>query len=207
MKASLEEKIVLLREVHHRVKNNLQIIISLTNLQLRQVNDPDLKKFLNETKNRVRAMSLVHEKLYQSESLSHIDLSEYLRFLASQLFSYYGRDTYRVKLVVEIGKVAIDINTAIPIGLIVNELVSNALKYAFPGDRGGMLTISGGLVGDLLTISVKDDGVGMPPGYDWKNATSLGLRLVNILAEQIDGTIAVAGDQGTTFIITVRLKP
>jgi PAS domain S-box-containing protein len=207
IKASLEEKIILLREVHHRVKNNLQIIISLNNLQLRQVNDPQLKQFLNETKNRVRAMSLVHEKLYQSESLSRIDLAEYLRFLAFQLFSYYSTDTRRVKLVVEISKATIDINTAIPIGLIVNELVSNALKYAFPGDRNGTLVISGGLVDQLLTISVKDDGVGMPPGYDWKNATSLGLRLVNILADQIDGTIAVSEDQGTTFIITVREKP
>ena len=206
-KASLEEKIILLREVHHRVKNNLQIIISLNNLQLRQVDDPQLKQFLNETKNRVRAMSLVHEKLYQSESLSHIDLAEYLRFLASQLFSYYSTDTRRVKLVVEIGKATIDINMAIPIGLIVNELVSNALKYAFPGDRAGTLIISGGIGDHLLTISVKDDGIGMPAGYDWKNATSLGLRLVNILAEQIDGTVTVPEGQGTTFIITVRLKP
>ena len=207
IKASLEEKIILLREVHHRVKNNLQIIISLNNLQLRQVHDPQLKQFLNETKNRVRAMSLVHEKLYQSDSLSHIDLADYLRFLASQLFSYYSTDSRQVKLVVEIGKATIDINTAIPIGLIVNELVSNALKYAFPGDRKGVLVISGGLEGELLTVSVKDDGVGMPPDYDWKNATSLGLRLVNILADQIDGTVVVKGDQGTTFIITVRLKP
>jgi PAS domain S-box-containing protein len=207
IKASLEEKIILLREVHHRVKNNLQIIISLNNLQLREVQDPKLKQFLNETKNRVRAMSLVHEKLYQSDSLSHIDLAEYLRYLASQLFSYYSTDSRRVKLVVDMGKAAIDINTAIPIGLIVNELISNALKYAFPGDREGTLVVSGGLEGQLLTISVKDDGIGMPPGYDWKNAKSLGLRLVNILADQIDGTVAMTGDQGTTFIITVRLKP
>jgi PAS domain S-box-containing protein len=207
IKASLDEKIILLREVHHRVKNNLQIIISLNNLQLRHIEDPQLKLFLSETKNRIRAMSLVHEKLYQSESLSHIDLAEYLRFLASQLFSYYSTDSRRVKLVVEIGKATIDINTAIPIGLIVNELVSNALKYAFPGDRNGTLVISGGLKDYFLTIAVKDDGVGMPPGYDWKNATTLGLRLVNILADQIDGTITVSEDQGTTFIITVREKP
>jgi PAS domain S-box-containing protein len=207
LKASLDEKITLLREVHHRVKNNLQIIISLNNLQLREIDDPQLKKFLNETKDRVRAMSLVHEKLYQSESLSHIDLADYLRFLSSQLFSSYRTDTRRVKLVLEIGKSTIDINLAIPLGLIVNELVSNALKYAFPGDRAGTLLISGGIEDHLLTISVKDDGIGMPPGYDWKNATSLGLRLVNILTEQIDGAIRVIEDQGTTFIITVRLKP
>jgi PAS domain S-box-containing protein len=207
IKVSLEEKIVLLREVHHRVKNNLQIIISLANLQLRQVEDPQIRQFLNETKNRVMAMSLVHEKLYQSESLSHIDLAEYLRFLSSQLFSYYSPDTGRIKLVTEIAPITIDINTAIPIGLIVNELVSNALKHAFPGDREGTITLTGGLTDHLLTLTVSDDGVGMPAGHDWKNAKSLGLRLVNILADQIDGKVTVPEVRGTMFIITVGLKP
>jgi PAS domain S-box-containing protein len=207
IKASLDEKIILLREVHHRVKNNLQIIISLTNLQLRQVEDPQMKQYLSETKNRVRAMSLVHEKLYQSESLSHIDLADYLRYLSSQLFSYYSTDSRRVNLVVEVGKATVDINTAIPLGLIVNELVSNALRHAFPGDRKGTITLAGGLVDDVLTLSVSDDGVGIPSGYDWKNAKSLGLRLVNILTDQIDGTITVPETPGTMFIITVRLKP
>jgi PAS domain S-box-containing protein len=207
IKASLEEKIVLLREVHHRVKNNLQIIISLTNLQLRQIDDPQLRQFLSETKNRIRAMSIVHEKLYQSESLTHIDLGDYLRFLASQLFSFYTTDSRKVKLVTGIGPVTIDINMAIPIGLIINELVSNALRHAFPGGREGTIWLSGEVKDQVLTLTVGDDGVGMPAGYDWRKAASLGLRLVNILADQIDGTVAVPDGQGTTFIITVRLKP
>jgi PAS domain S-box-containing protein len=207
IQASLAEKEILLREVHHRVKNNLQIIISLINLQRRQTDDPNLKQFLMDTNNRIRAMALVHQKLYQSESLSHIDLADYLRYLSTQIFSYYSVNTQRVNLVVEIETISIDINRAIPIGLIMNELVSNALKHAFPGDRNGTITLTGRLEDNLLTLTVSDDGVGMPPAYDWKNTKTLGLRLINILADQIGGTITLGGTQGTTFIMTVRLNP
>jgi PAS domain S-box-containing protein len=206
IRAALNEKIVLLREVHHRVKNNLQIIISLVNLQLRQLNDPQLKQVMAETQNRVKAMAIVHEKLYQSESLSQIDLADYVRYLATQLFSFYGTNSLLVRLDVDIPKTMIGINTAIPLGLVINELVSNALKYAFPGGRKGMIAISGRFDGDFLIITVQDDGIGIPAGMDWINAETLGMRLVNSLVDQIDGKIDCRTDGGTMFIITFHPK-
>ncbi len=202
--ASLQEKVVLLREVHHRVKNNLQIIISLVNLQMRQINDQWLKQVMAETQNRVRAMSFVHEKLYQSENLSHIDLSEYIRFLTAQLFAYYGIDSRKIRLDIDIGKTMVDINTAIPLGLIINELVSNALKHAFPSDREGTITISSRYDDKVLSLAIRDDGIGLPPDLDWKNPESLGLRLVNSLVDQLEGTIELGKEKGTTFIISMH---
>ena len=207
IRASLDEKVLLLREVHHRVKNNLQIIISLTNLQMRQIDDPGVKQIMTETQNRVRAMSLVHEKLYRSESLSRIDFADYTRFLATQLFSYFGTDTRRVQLDLAMGTIMVDINTAVPLGLLMNELVSNALKHAFPHGREGTISISGGDEGDLITLVVRDNGIGIPAEFDWKNTTSLGMRLINILVDQVDGTITLDRNQGTSFTITVRRKP
>jgi PAS domain S-box-containing protein len=207
IRASLDEKVILLREVHHRVKNNLQIIISLVNLQMRQTDDPGVKQIMSETQNRVRAMSLVHEKLYRSESLSRIDFADYTRFLATQLFSFYGTDSLRVRLDFTMGKIMVDINTAVPLGLLMNELISNALKHAFPNGREGTLSISGGYEGDLITLVVRDDGIGIPTELDWKNTTSLGMRLVTSLIDQVDGTVTLDRNQGTAFTITVRRKP
>lgn len=204
LNASLQEKVILLREIHHRVKNNLQIIISLINLQMRQVDDKQLKQIMAETQNRVRAMSLVHEKLYQSENLSQIDLSDYTRFLATHLFSYYGVNFQKVALEITIEKVMLDINTAIPLSLIINELVSNALKHGFPFDRKGTITISSQYDNKVLTLVIKDDGIGLPPDLDWKNPESLGLQLVNNLVEQLNGTIKVERESGTTYIISVH---
>ena len=204
IKESLDEKVILLREVHHRVKNNLQIIISLVNLQMRQTNDPGVKLIMSETQNRVRAMSLVHEKLYRSESLTQIDFADYTRFLATQLFSFFGMDSRRVRLDLAMGKIMVDINTAVPLGLIMNELVSNALKHAFPDNREGTISISGGEEGDLITLVVRDNGIGIPEALDWKNTTSLGLQLVTSLIGQIDGTITLDRDNGTAFTITAK---
>jgi two-component sensor histidine kinase len=201
---ALQEKVLLLREVHHRVKNNLQIIISLINLQMRQIDDKQMKQILAETQHRVRAMSLVYEKLSQSEKLSQIDLSDYTKFLATQLFSYYGVNFQKVALEIAIEKVMIDINTAIPLGLIINELISNALNHAFPSDRKGTITISSQYENKVLTLVIKDDGIGLPPDLDWKNPESLGLRLVNNLVEQLNGTIKVERELGTTYIISVH---
>jgi PAS domain S-box-containing protein len=207
IQASLDEKVILLREVHHRVKNNLQIIISLVNLQMRQTDDPLVKQIMSETQNRVRAMSLVHEKLYRSESLSRIDFADYTRFLATQLFSFYGIDTRRVRLELTMETIMVDINTAVPLGLLMNELVSNALKHAFPDGREGTISISGGYAGEIITMRVKDNGIGIPDDYDWKNTTSLGMRLVTSLIDQVDGTIALDRTHGTTFTVTAKREP
>lgn len=208
IQASLDEKVLLLREIHHRVKNNLQIIISLTNLQIRTIEDPEMKQILAETRNRVRAMSLVHERLYMSGNLSSIDLSDYTKYLASQLFSFYGVDHTRVALHTDIEKIPLDIDTAIPLGLVLNELISNALKHAFPDGRNGIISISGHLAaGDVLTLVVRDNGAGMPQDYNWKETDSLGLRLISGLVDQVGGTIEKGGGEGTMFIITIHRKP
>ncbi|NMB77522.1 MAG: PAS domain S-box protein, partial [Methanomicrobiales archaeon] len=207
LRAAFDEQVILLREVHHRVKNNLQIIISLTSLQMRQADDPGVKQILSETQNRVRAMSLVHEKLYRSQSLSRIDFADYTRFLATQLFSYYGMDTKRVRLEFAMGRVMVDIGTAVPLGLIMNELISNALKHAFPKGREGSLSIGCECIGDIITLSIRDTGVGMPEGFDWKNTSSLGMRLVTSLVDQVDGTITLDATNGTAFTITAKRPP
>nr|WP_321352772.1 PAS domain S-box protein [uncultured Methanoregula sp.] len=203
---SLEEKVLLLREIHHRVKNNLQIIISLVNLQMRRVEDERLKQVMAETQNRVRAMALVHEKLYQSVDISRIDLAGYTGFLVTHLFTFYGVDSRQVTREVDIGKIMLDINTAIPLGLIINELASNALKYAFPDSRKGSLSIAVREEGKTLHLMVRDDGIGMPEDFDWRNAESLGLRLVVSLVEQLDGTIELDRSAGTAFTIIVQEK-
>jgi len=203
---SLGQKEVLLREIHHRVKNNLQIIISLTNLQMRQVDDERLKQVMAETQNRVRAMSLVHEKLYLSEDISRIDLGSYTRFLVTHLFSYYGIEIRQVALHIDIGKIMLSINTAIPLGLIINELVSNTLKHAFPKGRTGTLSIAVREDERRLSLTLSDDGAGLPAGFDWRHAESLGLRLVISLVGQLDGTIELDRSVGTAFVIVVQEK-
>jgi PAS domain S-box-containing protein len=204
LNASLDEKVILLREVHHRVNNNLQIIISLVNLQMRQTDNPLVKQFMSETQNRVRAMSLVHEKLYRSESLSHIDFADYTRFLATQLFSFYSMDTRRVRLDFAMDPIMTDINTAIPLGLLMNELITNSLRHAFPDGKEGAISISGGYEGDLITLVVRDNGIGIPKEMDWKNTTSLGMQLVTSLVDQVDGIITLDRENGTMFTITVK---
>ncbi len=208
IKASLDEKVILLREIHHRVKNNLQIIISLTNLQMRNSTDPSVKQMMAETQNRVRAMSLVHEKLYRSESLSQIDFAEYTRFLATQLFSFYTIDTRRVNLDVTLRRMMVDINTAVPLGLIMNELVSNALKHAFSDGRKGTLAIRGGTdEKGQITLVIGDDGVGVPPDFDLQNSPTLGMRLVTSLVDQIGGSITLDTRNGTVFTIAASIPP
>jgi len=206
IRASLDEKVLLLREIHHRVNNNLQIIISLIKLQIRAVEDTEMKQVLSEMRNRVQAMSLVHEKLYLSKSLSSIDIADYTRFLATQLFAFYGVDHRRIALQTDIEKNQLDIETAIPLGLIINELISNALRHAFPDDRTGTITISSHLEGDLITLIIADDGIGMSPDYDWRGGASLGFRLVNSLVDQLEGTIEKKNGKGTTFNIIFSRK-
>jgi len=204
IRASLDEKVILLREVHHRVKNNLQIIISLTNLQMRQIDDNQLKQVMVETQNRVRAMSFVHEKLYQSEDLSHIDISDYTRYLVTQLFASYSVNSQQVSLNLDSKKIMLNIDTAIPVGLIINELVSNSLKHAFPDGRKGEISIAIQREDHTLTILFKDNGIGIPEDFDWRNTTSLGLQLVITLVDQLDGTIELDRSSGTMFTIVVK---
>jgi len=199
---SLQEKEVLLREIHHRVKNNMQVISSLLNLQSRQIKDPAVMEMFKESQRRIRSMALIHERLYQASDLSRIEFSEYLRNLATHLFHSYQVDASRVQLKLEAEEVHLNINTAIPCGLIVNELVSNALKHGFPEGRKGLLGIDLRRVeGDGYVLRVMDDGVGFPEGLDFRKTETLGMQIVNTLASQIDASIDLAREKGTKFTI------
>lgn len=203
--SSLTEKEMLLKEIHHRVKNNLQVISSLLNLQTDYVKDEHDLALFRESQNRVKSMALIHEKLYHSNTLSRIDFDMYMRDLTAQLFRTYNvRD---VSLDIEVEPSSFGVDTAIPCGLIINELVSNALKYAFPDGRTGRVRVSLQHTGeDLYILSVSDDGVGFPPGLDYRNTKSLGLQLVMTLTTQLGAEIALTREQGTTFTITFALK-
>lgn len=204
-KASLNEKEVLLREIHHRVKNNMQIISSLLSLQSQSLSDPEIKTMFRESQDRIRIMALVHEKLYQTKDLSRIDLAEYIRSLAAYLFRSYQTEAGRIQLKTDLDKTSLDINTSIPCGLIVNELVSNALKHAFPDERKGeiLIELREG-EGGALRLTVRDNGIGFPEGVDLRTTDTLGLQIVTLLVDQIDGKLDVKRDRGTVFSVTFR---
>ncbi|MDG2124611.1 MAG: histidine kinase dimerization/phosphoacceptor domain -containing protein [Verrucomicrobiales bacterium] len=196
--ASLREKEVLLREIHHRVKNNMQILTSLLRLQTRRAGTPELRDMLQDSEARIRSMGLLHEKLYQSESVSLIDLRSYLETLTSQLLSM---DTGRVKADIRVTahQVNLGLDSALPCGLIVTELVSNALKYAFTPDSVNptvVVNISKMADGGYSLV-VWDNGIGIPPEIDLANCESLGLRLVGMLTDQLDGVLMIDGTEGT----------
>ncbi|MEN6610231.1 MAG: PAS domain S-box protein [Methanoregulaceae archaeon] len=207
LQQALEEKTVLLQEIHHRVKNNLQIIVSLIRLQQRKVSDPSARNALRDSESRVRSMALVHEKLYRSEDVAHVNLTDYVNALVLSISNMYRIDPGRVKIITRLEMISLDIHQAIPLGLILNELVSNAFKYAFPGNRKGEIGIYGSFSGDHITIAIQDSGVGFPERFDWKNASTLGLHLVITLVEQLRGTITYTpGRGGTTFEISIPVQ-
>jgi PAS domain S-box-containing protein len=207
LNALLEEKVFLLREVHHRVKNNLQIVMSLIRLQSRTIKDPQFLDTMGEFQNRIMAMAHVHGRMYHAEDISRIDLSEIVTFLGTSLFTSYNVDPQHIRLNVEMKDLQITIDTAIPISLIINELVSNSIKHAFPKGTTGEITIAGRREGDTLILSFKDTGIGMPEDLDWMRSThSLGLRLVVSLVEQLNGTIELDRTTGTAFKIVVKEK-
>ncbi|MDB5308211.1 MAG: domain S-box protein [Gemmataceae bacterium] len=202
VRASLEEKEVLLKEIHHRVKNNLQVICSLLSLQARQLGDGRTAEVLHECENRVLAMALIHESLYQSTDLARIDFAAYTRDLTSTLFQSYGPLAEGIRLQIAGAGIILQIEAAVPCGLIVNELVTNCLKHAFPAGRKGEIAIEMRRQGgDQILLTVRDDGVGLPPGLGERDTACLGLRLVRILTTQLRGTLEIHGTGGTTFHI------
>jgi PAS domain S-box-containing protein len=203
----LEEKVLLLREVHHRVKNNLQIILSLIRLQSRTIKDPQFLDTMGEFQNRIMAMAHVHERMYRAEDISRIDLAEIVTFLGKSLFKTYKADPQHIRLNIEMNDIQIPITSAIPISLIMNELISNSLKHAFPKGTTGEITIAGRREADTIVLLIRDTGIGIPEELDWKrNEQSLGLRLVVSLVEQLDGTIELDRTTGTAFNIVVKEK-
>ena len=202
VKASLAEKEVLLKEIHHRVKNNLQIISSLLYLQSRAVDDAKTIEALNESQNRIKSMALVHDALYRSLDVAHIDMTEYVSSLVRHLANSYRREDILVNVKVDVAHVSFPIDMAVPCGLIVNELISNALKHAFKtsGDNRVRVALVSGE--GKFVLSVTDNGVGLSAELDVTKSPSLGLQLVCVLVDQLDGTMEVSGDEGTAFTIT-----
>ncbi|WP_420575363.1 tetratricopeptide repeat protein [Ekhidna sp.] len=199
---ALSEKEALLKEIHHRVKNNLQVISSLLNMQSRGTEDEGMKEAIREGQARVKAMSLIHQKLYQNENISEIDFEDYSQQLLSQLDAVYKKAEKQVKHAIDVKGISLDIDTAVPLGLILNELISNAYKYAFDDVDEGELKITLERTDDKhLQLEVADNGIGLPADFNIDTAKSLGLKLVNILTKQLKGTLQIERGTGTRFLI------
>jgi len=205
MQAALAEKVVLLKEVHHRVKNNLQIISSLLELQSGSIDADASRKFIRESQDRIKSMAIVHEQLYKSEDLAVIDFARYVEELVSSLSRSSMSSADKISTDIEIRDIELGIDQAIPCGLIINELVSNALKHAFPANRAGTVLIRGCLdADDHVCLSISDDGVGLPQGFDIATSESLGLQIVTLLTKQLHGTLEIRGENGLTVFLRFR---
>lgn len=208
IRVALHEKELLLKEIYHRVKNNLQMVVSLLTLQARNTEQPQAREALGDSARRIRSMALVHEQLYQSGDLSVINFGSYIRQLVHQIESSYEDDAARIRVQIEAAATRLGIETAVPLGLVVNELVTNAHKHAFPAGRSGTIALRlQELPGGELELSVSDDGVGLPEGIDPAQSRSLGLRLVAMLAAQLDAELALARPEAGGSRFTLRFVP
>ncbi|MCK9151030.1 sensor histidine kinase [Methanobacterium alcaliphilum] len=200
LKDSLKEKEILLSEIHHRVKNNMQIISSLISLQAGYFQDEEVYTAFLESQNRIKSMAMVHEGIYQSNRLSDIDFSEYVSELTQNLFNTYGINAMKITVKQEVNAF-LNLETAIPLGLIINELITNSLKHAFPGDRGGEILIKLKSQNDEYLLQVSDNGVGMSTDFDLANSDTLGMQLVYSLINQLDADLNIDTTKGTSFKI------
>ena len=202
IRASLKEKEVLLKEIHHRVKNNLQIVSSLLYMQASRTEHPGAVSALKESRARIKSMALIHERLYQSPNLASVDMGDYTRNLVSDLRHFYRTEESSIDLTVKIDDILLGITEAIPCGLIINELVSNALKHAFPeGGEGEIMIQMQKRDTNRIVLTVSDSGIGIPENIEPRNSPSLGLTLIYSLVEQLEGTIELDRRGGTTFTI------
>jgi two-component system, sensor histidine kinase PdtaS len=209
LRDSLEEKVSLLKEVHHRVKNNLQIVASLLNLQARRARSRQVVDVLQDTRNRVHSMALLHEVLYRSGNLARINFAAYVQELFRQLLRSFGPAAARINVENRVTPIGLPLEHSVPCGLIINELVSNALKHGFPNGRTGTIVVELNLFdGPQLLLRVSDNGVGLPPGLDLADTSTLGLKLVSNLARQLDGQLTVEKQVGggATFSVAFHLS-
>ena len=205
LSAALAAKEALLRELHHRVKNNLQVISSLLAMQAASLKDLRVAQALDESQKRVHCMAMIHDRLNENTSLDRIDFQEYVETLTRDILYSRSLDPELIQLHFELEPVALEASQAVPCGLILNELVTNSLKHAFPGSRPGHITVS--LSRDesnFVTLRVSDDGVGLPVGFDWRQSPSLGLQIVDILAQQLDGELRQESRPNTAFVLTFQ---
>jgi PAS domain S-box-containing protein len=206
LRSSLKEKEVLLQEIHHRVKNNLQIVSSMLNLQMEKLSDPKALELFKESQNRVRSIALFHEKLYQSRDLGRVEIGEYISGLANGSFATYGVNPDDIVLAIHTEDIPLDVDAAISCGLIVNELVSNSLKHAFPDRRQGRVEVSLRSTGTDVVLEVADNGIGLPANLDFRSPSTLGLKLVAIFTEQVGGTMDLERRGGTRFRLSFARK-
>jgi len=202
---SLSEKEVLLKEIHHRVKNNLQVISSLLNLQSKSIIDEKALAALNEGRNRVKSMALIHQNLYRDDNLTGVDIKDYIEKLINSLFVSYNIETAKIKLQTNIEQLQLDVDTVIPLGLIINELISNALKYAFVNKQNGLLQVMLYIQNTQLVLCVKDDGIGMDnDDLNKNNSASIGFKLVQSFLQKLEATMNVEKNNGTTITLTIN---
>jgi len=204
IKKALKEKELLLKEIHHRTKNNLMVMSSILELQSQHINDEEVLDIFRESQDRANSMALIHERLYQSTDLKRIDFGEYIQNLTTDLFHTYLSDPSRIKLNINVDNEMVDIDTTVPLGLILNELVTNSMKYAFPDGAEGKIDIEFYKDDDEFVLIVSDTGRGFPEDLDFRNTDSLGLQLVNNLTCQINGTIELERKKGTKFKIKFK---
>lgn len=205
LEESIKEKEVLLKEVHHRVKNNMQVISSILNLQSSYISDENALAILRESQDRIKSMSFVHESLYQSKTLSEVNFAEYIQNITRNLYHSYGRPEGGIDLEFELENLYLNLDTSIPCGLIINEIVSNSLKYAFHGREKGKIKIEFSKLSDgRLKLIVSDDGIGLAEDFDIENAESLGLQLVTTLITQVSGELEIDVSRGTKFNIVFK---
>ena len=205
LKISLAEKETLLKEIHHRVKNNLQIIASLLNLQSQYIKDEKTLAVIRESQNRIKAMALIHEKIYQSKSLDRIDYGDYLEKITRSLFESYGISPKKIVMKINAKNIFLHIDKAIPCSLIINELLSNSFKHAFPNDHTGEVRIDVKLDGDTVRLLYSDNGIGLPESITLDRTESLGMRLISGLIQQLKGTVEIQRKEGTTFLIAFNV--
>ena len=206
LQASLKEKEVLLQEVHHRVKNNMQVMISMINLQCEKIEDKQICDELNKIVDRINSMVLVHDQLYKSKDFLKVDINKYINRIAQNLFVSHGVDTAKISLKIGKSDISLSLDSAISCGLIITELITNSLKYAFPKNRKGEIRVEFGYLGDgQLEMRMSDDGVGMPAYFDFRDSDTLGIKIANALAEhQLGGTITLDSTNGTKFLIRFK---
>lgn len=202
MQASIQEKNVLLKEIHHRVKNNLQIISSLLNLQSRYIEDEKAYEVFKESQNRVKSMAMVHEKLYQTGNFAELSVAEYLEGLIENIYSSYGVNIDRIKMEINAENIFLDINTAIPCFLLINEVITNCIKHAFPDGRSGTIIIDFKKLNDKHIIRIQDDGIGLPDDFNINQTNTLGMQLITSLTSQLDGELEVTSNNGAEFKVT-----
>ncbi len=203
LRSALAEKEVLLKEIHHRVKNNLQIVSSLLQLQSHTLSDPEVIRVLRDSQNRIDSISLIHKNLYTAPNIGQLDVADYIQNLATSLLISYQVSPTNIGLETDIDSVSLNVDQAIACGLIINELISNALKHAFPNQQVGNIIIKLRNLGDSIEMIIRDNGVGFPSNVNWRDTNSLGLSLVyDLVTEQLEGTITLENHHETVFKIT-----